>query len=154
MKSIPKDLHFYLEQKEQTLNFIRNDVRDHLVKSKEDILKCANENAKMLQMRKGDYVCSDDLPSGAAKKVRNYYSGPYIIDAVTSPNTVMLFDSSGVKTFTEPIRIDIIKIASVRISESLNLFKVITRTPDIVTVSTSCQTEIVNQKNEPVISET
>ena len=86
--------------------------------------------------------------------MRNYYSGPYIIDAVTSPNTVMLFDSNGVKTFTEPIRIDIIKIASVRISKSLNFFKVITRTPDIVTVSTSCQTEIVNQKNEPEISET
>ena len=57
LKSIPKDLHFYLEQKEQTLNFIRNDVRDHLVKSKEGMLKCANEKAKILQMRKGDYVC-------------------------------------------------------------------------------------------------
>ena len=29
LKSVPNDLHSYLEQKEQTLNFVRNDVRDH-----------------------------------------------------------------------------------------------------------------------------
>ena len=54
----------------------------------------------MLQMRKGDYVYLDDLPSGVAKKLRNYYSGPYIVDAVTSPHTVMLIDPNGGKTLT------------------------------------------------------
>ena len=154
LKSVPKDLHSYLKQKEQTLNFVRNDVRDHLVKSKEDMLTRANDKVEMLQVTKGDYVYLEDQPAGAAKKLRNYYSGPYVVETVSSPHTVMLFDPNGVKTFSEPIHIDRIKHASVRISEPLNFFKVVTRMPDIVTISKSCQTEVVNQHNEPVLTET
>lgn len=155
LTSVPKDFHSYLEQKEQVLTFVRKDVKDHLVKSKQDMLNRANDKAKMLELTKGDYVYLDDLPSGSAKKLRNYYSGPYIVEAVTSPHTVMLVDPSEIKTFTEPIHLDRIKIASVRVSEPLNFFKVVTRTPDISTVSTSCQTEFVKiDNNEPVLTET
>ena len=155
LKSVPKDFHSYLEQKEQVLTFVRKDVKDHLVKSKQDMLNRANDKAKMLELTKGDYVYLDDLPSGLAKKLRNYYSGPYIVEAVTSPHTVMFVDPSEMKTFTEPIHLDRIKIASVRVPEPLNIFKVVTRTPDISTVSTSCQTEFVKiDNNEPVLTET
>lgn len=56
LKSVPKDFHSYLEQKEQVLTFVRKDVKDHLVKSKRDILNRANDKAKMLELTKGDYV--------------------------------------------------------------------------------------------------
>lgn len=155
LKSLPKDLHSYLERKEQVLNSVRQDVKDHLIKSKEDMLNRANDKVKMLQVTKGDYVYLHDLPSGSAKKLRNYYSGPYIVETITSPHTVLLLDPSGIKSFTEPVHIERIKMASVRMSEPLNFFKVITRTADISTVSTSCQTEDLNpDSNEPVLTET
>lgn len=67
----------------------------------------------------------------------------------------MLVGPSEIKTFPEPIHLDRIKMASVRVSEPLNIFKVVTRTPDISTVSTSCQTAFVKIDNyEHVLTET
>ena len=144
LKSVPKDFHSYLEQKEQILNVIRNDVKDHLVKTKQNMLDRANENSKLLQVEKGDYVYLDDSPTGPVKKLRNYFTGPYTVEMVTSPHTVMLVDPNGVKTFSEPIHVNRIKLAAVRVSEPVNFFKVVTKTPNITMVSTSCQTESIS----------
>ena len=54
----------------------------------------------------GDYVYLTDESGGSARKLRNPFNGPYVVDLVLSPHLVQLRDPSNDKVLPQPIHLE------------------------------------------------
>jgi hypothetical protein len=154
LRSLPKDMDSFMEQKIAQLEQIRSDVAQNLTKAKENMLARENENKGMSVFHPGDYVYLCDETTGAARKLRNHYTGPYVVDSVVSAHMVVLKDQLEKKQFPQPIHIDRLKVAHVRQPTPSNFFKVITKVPEKQVSCQSTQTdfwEISGTPDMPVV---
>ncbi|WAQ98060.1 POL4-like protein [Mya arenaria] len=135
-----KDVEQYLLSKVKLMEEIHSQVRDSVVKYQEKMTSEVNAKRQILQLQSGDYVYITDESSCTAKKLKNHYKGPFVVDTVVSPHMVLLSDPLSHKVIAQSVHIDRLKMAYVRQPKPYNYYQVISRVPDKVYVSVSTQT--------------
>ncbi len=103
-----------------------------------------------MKLSTGDFVYLRTEPSGPAKKLRNQYSGPFIVHDLTSPHMVQLRDIHANSVHKQPVHIARLKAAYIREPTPSAYFKVNTRVPDAVQSSVSTQTDTFNPTTKPI----
>ncbi|VDH93824.1 Hypothetical predicted protein [Mytilus galloprovincialis] len=78
LASIPKDYHDYLKQFSERLDIIRNEVKDHALKSQTAMMERANQKVHNLTLRLGDFVYMSKDPTGPGHKFKFKFAGPYV----------------------------------------------------------------------------
>ena len=141
-QTLPKDIVSYIESKQELLSLIREDIHDHLVKYKDKMISHVNANRGTLKLSPGDYVYLEDESNVPARKLRNDFNGPYVVDLVLSPHLVQLRDPSNDKILPQPIHIDRVKCAYVRHPSPTSFHKVLTKIPAKTCSTQSTQTDI------------
>ena len=141
LKSVPKDYHQYVQQKQAYLDEIRSQVRDNAHTAKMTMLARENVSARNLELTVGDYVYMTDETAVAAKKLKQQYSGPFVVKEIVSVHTVMLEDPEKKHTFSEPIHIDRLKPAYIRRPTPSNFFVVSHKVQEVKFSNVSTQTE-------------
>ena len=141
-QTLPRDIGQYLESKQELLSLIRDNIYDHLVQYKDKMISHANAKRETVKLSSGDYVYLTDESCGSARKLRNNFNGPYVVDIVLSPHLVQLRDPSNDKVLPQPIHINRVKLAYVRHPSPTNYHKVLTKIPTKTFFSQSTQTDI------------
>ena len=89
--------------------------RHILKKSHATIEQQSNKNnTSSVDLKPGDYVYITNEYTGPAKKLKNVFAGPYIVDSIHSKHMIFLKDPTGQKKFTNPVHTDRLKVAYVR----------------------------------------
>lgn len=78
------------------------------------MIRNTNARRQMLELTVGDYVYVTDESGGPAKKLRNHFKGPYVVDEVLSHHLVKLRDFSTYTVAFQPVHIEHLKMAYVR----------------------------------------
>ena len=78
------------------------------------MLDHANENINPLQVSLGDYVYLLTEVTGGAQKSKNKFTGPFVIEKITSPHLVLLRNPDTNICLKTPVYIDSLKMAYVR----------------------------------------
>ena len=143
-QSLPVDIVQYLEAKQKLLTSIRDDIQSHLEKYRENMTSRTNADRKILKLSPGDYVYLTNESGGSARKLRNPFNGPLIVESVLSPHMVQLRDPVTDKVLPQPVHLDRVKLAYVRHPSPTNYHKVLTKVPDKTFSTQSTQTELPN----------
>lgn len=121
LASIPKDYHDYLKQFSERLDIIRNEVKDHALKSQTAMMERANQKVHNLTLRLGDFVYMSKDPTGPGHKFKFKFAGPYVVENCESPHLYTLKDQTTSKIFPS-IHINRLKPAYVRKPNQCNYF--------------------------------
>lgn len=130
------------------LTKIHEHVHENLVKYHEKMTSSTNVNRQMLTLSTGDYVYITDETVGSAKKLKNWFKGPYVVHEVQSPHMVFLRDPSNGKVLPQSVHIDRLKMAYVRHPESNNFYQIRTRVPAKTYISQAVQTDTATVVSE------
>ncbi|VDI30294.1 Hypothetical predicted protein [Mytilus galloprovincialis] len=87
LASIPKDYHDYLKQFSERLDIIRNEVKDHALKSQTAMMERANQKVHNLTLRLGDFVYMSKDPTGPGHKFKFKFAGPYMLLKIVKVHT-------------------------------------------------------------------
>ncbi|VDI15243.1 Hypothetical predicted protein, partial [Mytilus galloprovincialis] len=121
LASIPKDYHDYLKQFSERLDIIRNEVKDHALKSQTAMMERANQKVHNYTLRLGDFVYMSKDPTGPGHKFKFKFAGPYVVENCESPHLYTLKDQTTSKIFPS-IHINRLKPAYVRKPNQCNYF--------------------------------
>lgn len=114
LETLPKDLHSYMRSKSKKLEFIREIVLENATKAKGKMLDVANAKIRPLQVQSGDYVYLHGGLGGAGQKLKPQSTGPFVVDKVTSPHTVLLRNPQTGRPQQKPVHLDRLTMAYVR----------------------------------------
>lgn len=140
-QTLSKDVDQYLASKLKLLTQIREHVHENLEQYQERMIQNTNAGRQILELTIGDYVYVTDESGGPAKKLRNHFKGPYVVEEVLSPHLIKLKDLSADKVFPQPFHIDRLKMAYVRHPQPLNYYGITTKVLDKTYNTQSVQTD-------------
>ena len=78
-KDIPKDNHSYIENLNKRLSFIRDQVRENILKSQDKMENRENEKVNEIKLSVGEYVYLQKEPVGQGRKFKRNYDGPFVV---------------------------------------------------------------------------
>lgn len=113
-KGLPSSIHAYLTELTGRLKIIRDTVKDNLEISKSKMLANKNQKINEIEIKVGDYVYMDDIPTGQGRKLKPIFSGPYVVHEKVSDHLIKLRDPTGKKTLSQPVHINRLKFAHIR----------------------------------------
>ena len=114
LESIPRDLHSYVKDQARRLETIRAIFRDNTLKSQQKMLDRENAKTHPLQVKPGDYVYLNQTSTGKGQKLQPQWTGPFVVDQVPSPHTILLKNPATGRCQRHPIHINRLKMAYVR----------------------------------------
>ena len=129
--SLSKDCHEYIRQHVEKLNIIRRQVETNIVTSQSKMLDRVNSDKIPTNFNVSDYVYFLKEPTGQGQKFKNKFAGPYVVSDIHSPHMYKLKDPCTGKLFSQPIHVNRIKSAYMRVPNPSNYFldQVITQQP-------------------------
>ena len=153
--SIPVNTRSYVRKHGERLAMIRNEVKNNVVISQENMLERANEKTQPLSISIGDYVYLLHETNGKAQKLQNKYKGPFVVNKYISPHLVILRDPQSTKCMTNPVHLNRLKVAYVREPTSKPYFlgKVVTCGNNPQVTRDSIKTQHVNNEETESRSE-
>ena len=114
LNTVPSDMHAFLKLQQTRINLIRDEVRQNAEKAKLKMVKNANTDLKPLHVQEGDYVYLSTTSAGQGRKLRDKYTGPFVVKEVQSSHMIVLKNPDTGRTMQQPVHVNRLKIAYVR----------------------------------------
>lgn len=124
MKTLPKDIHGYLQNLQRTLATIYEDMLTHIQASQTKMMDTVNAKSRPISFTTGDYVYLQSTPVGTGQKLQELFKGPFVVKATVSTHLIKLFDPSTQKTLDKPVHVNRLKHAYIRAPTPENYFQI------------------------------
>lgn len=139
-KTMHKGLQTYVKEHTEKLNVIRKISKENVEYKSEKMVTSANKTSKELNIQERSYVYLQIKTSGEGHKLQNRFSGPYVVEQLSSPHMVVLRDPATNKLLN-PVHRDRLKTAFIREPTPTNFFTVSNCAKPKTYKSTETQTE-------------
>lgn len=87
-----KGIQTYMKKHTEKLNVIRKIAKENAEYKSEKMVTSANKNSKELNIAERSYVYLQTETSGKGQQLQNRFSGPYVVEQLSSPHMVVLRD--------------------------------------------------------------
>lgn len=151
-ETIPPDMRTYVQRHADRLNIIRTEIKGSATRSKEKMLERVNRHTNALSLSPGDFVYLRTDIKGIGQKLQSNYTGPFVVVSLSSPHLAVLKNPETGNMLKNPIHLDRLKMAYVRVPAPQSFFepKVVTKTKISEEQDTSgnVQTQLVSRPTE------
>ncbi|XP_069109917.1 uncharacterized protein [Argopecten irradians] len=121
--NIPGDVTTYLSSKHSAMELTLTMIKERFDKVNAKMIVRLNKGRSNLQLHKDDYVFMTHEATGPGGKLKDNYSGPYVVMDIVSDHMVNLQDHEHKRQFPHPIHIDRLKPAHIRCPSPANFFR-------------------------------
>lgn len=122
-ETMNKGIQTYMKEHTEKLNVIRKIAKENVDYKAEKMVASANKTSKELNIQERSYVYLQTKTSGEGQKLQNRFSGPYVVEQLSSPHMVVLRDPATNKLLN-PVHRDRLKTAFIREPTPTNFFTV------------------------------
>lgn len=122
-ETMNKGIQTYMKEHTEKLNVIRKIAKENVEYKAEKMVTSANKTSKELNIQERSYVYLQTETSGEGQKLQNRFSGPYVVEQLSSPHMVVLRDPATNKLLN-PVHRDRLKTAFIREPTPTNFFTV------------------------------